>query len=122
MIGLRKVVSLKIYDLPKKNFKVNKSGETSRKYGYSCITTYYVGNEEVFSRKANSEKTIFPRRFDDNRLVEMIINSAENSGELEKSLNSDQNGFMYFGDQGNKIVYYGDRKEELKEKILARRK
>lgn len=122
MIGLRKVVNLKIYDLPKSKVKVNKNGGEPKTFGYSYEIKYYIGNGEIFKTKAHSEKSIVPRKFSDEHLVDMIRSSVDSEEELEKSLNDEGNGFMYFSEQGNKIVYYGDRKEELRDKILARRK
>ena len=124
MIGLRKVVNLKIYDLPKNEVRIKKDGVEPKTFGYSYETKYYIGNGELFRTKAHSEKksSINPRKFNDAHLIEMIKGNVENYEELEKSLNQEGNGFMYFSEQGTKIIYYGERKEELKNKLLARRK
>ena len=123
MIGLRKVVNLKIYDLPKNEVIIKKDGNESKTFGYSYETTYYIGNGELFKTKRNSEKkSLISRRFSDDHLINMIRSNAESAEELDMSLNSDGNGFMYFSEKGTKIVYYGERKEELKNKLLARRK
>ena len=42
--------------------------------------------------------------------------------EIAPILEIDEKGFMYFDENGTKIVYYGEKKEELKHKLLARRK
>ena len=124
MIGLRKVVRLKIYDLPQSEVVVKKNGVEPKTFGYSYEAKYYIGKEEFFRTKTHSEKksSIIPRKFNDTRLVEIIRSSVENEEELEKALNMDGKGFMYFSEQGDRIVYYGDKKEELKDKLLAKRK
>lgn len=124
MIGLRKVVNLKIYDLPKNEVIIKKDGVEPKTFGYSYVTKYYIGNGELFRTKLHSEKksSIIPRKFNDEHLIEMIKGNVENYEELEKSLNQEGNGFMYFSEQGTKIIYYGERKEELKDKLLTRRK
>ena len=124
MIGLRKVVNLKIYDLPQSEAIVKKDGVKPKTFGYSYETKYYIGNGELFRTKAHSEKksSIIKRKFSDEHLADMIISSVDSEEDLERSLNVEGNGFMYFSEQGHKIVYYGERKKELKDKILARRK
>ena len=56
MIGLRKVVNLKIYDLPKNEVRIKKDGVEPKTFGYSYETKYYIGNGEVLKKRANSEK------------------------------------------------------------------
>lgn len=123
MIGLRKVVNLKIYDLPSSKLAVKKGKE--RTFGYSYSTKYYIGNSEVFgTRIVNSEKNsiLSPKKFSDEHLTEMIRSSVTSEEELEKVLEIDENGFMYFDENGTKIIYYGEKKDELRHKLLARRK
>lgn len=124
MIGLRKVVNLKIYDLPRSKVAVKKN-EQERTFGYSYSTKYYIGNSEVFSTgTVNSEKksVLSPRKFSDEHLTEMIRNSVTSEDDLERVLEIDEKGFMYFDENGTKIVYYGEKKDELKHKLLAKRK
>ena len=124
MIGLRKVVNLKIYDLPRSKVAVKKN-EQERTFGYSYSTKYYIGNSEVFSTgTVNSEKksVLSPRKFSDEHLTEMIRSSVTSEDDLERVLETDEKGFMYFDENGTKIVYYGEKKDELKHKLLAKRK
>lgn len=124
MIGLRKVVNLKIYDLPRSKVAVKKN-EQERTFGYSYSTKYYIGNSEVFSTgTVNSEKksVLLPRKFSDEHLTEMIRSSVTSEDDLERVLEIDEKGFMYFDENGTKIVYYGEKKDELKHKLLAKRK
>ena len=124
MIGLRKVVNLKIYDLPKSKVAVKKN-EQERTFGYSYSTKYYIGNSEVFGTgTVNSEKksVLLPRKFSDEHLTEMIRSSVTSEDDLERVLEIDEKGFMYFDENGTKIVYYGEKKDELKHKLLAKRK
>lgn len=121
MIGLRKVVNLKIYDLPKSKAAVKKE----RTFGYSYNTKYYLGKSEIFGTGTiDSEKKsiLSPRKFSDEHLTDMIRSSVTSETDLEKVLEIDEKGFMYFDENGTKIVYYGDKKEELKHKLLTRRK
>ena len=124
MIGLRKVVNLKIYDLPKSKVAVKKN-EQERTFGYSYSTKYYIGNSEVFGTgTVNSEKksVLLPRKFSDEHLTEMIRSSVTSEDDLERVLEIDEKGFMYFDENGTKIIYYGEKKDELKHKLLAKRK
>ena len=124
MIGLRKVVNLKIYDLPRSKVAVKKN-EQERTFGYSYSTKYYIGNSEVFGTgTVNSEKksVLSPRKFSDEHLTEMIRSSVTSEDDLERVLETDEKGFMYFDENGTKIVYYGEKKDELKHKLLAKRK
>lgn len=123
MIGLRKVVNLKIYDLPASKAAVKK--EKERTFGYSYSTKYYIGKSEVFGTgTVNSEKKsiLSPRKFSDEHLTEMIRSSVTSEDDLERVLEIDEKGFMYFDDNGTKIIYYGEKKDELKHKLLAKRK
>ncbi len=124
MIGLRKVVNLKIYDLPQ-NAVIIKKNKEERTFGYSYSTKYYLGNKELFGTSTiSSEKKsqLLPRRFSDRHLTKMIRSAVASEKDLEKSLETDENGFMYFDDNGTKIIYYGDKKEELKDKLIKTRK
>ena len=105
MIGLRKVVNLKIYDLPESEVIVKKDGVEPKTFGYSYETKYYIGNGEFLKKRANSEKrnSLSSRKFNESHLVELIRSCVDSREDLEKSLNVEGNGFMYFSEQGNKI-------------------
>lgn len=121
MIGLRKVVKLTIYDLPKEKIALNKE----KTFGYSYRTRYYIGKEEIFkSRVINHEKRkkLFSKELNDECLSSLIQKIVESPEDLETSFTYDENGLMYFGENGSKIIYYGNRKEELKNKLLSKRK
>ena len=124
MIGLRKVVNLKIYDLPKSKVRVKKDG-LEKTFGYSYKTKYLLGNSEVFSTgtiDSERKNLLSPRKFSDDHLTQMIRSVIDSENDLEKSLDTEGNGFMYFNENGTKIVYYGERKEELRNKLLTKRK
>lgn len=55
MIGLRKVVNLRIYDIPKRTTVVHKVKSEKNAFRYTWRNTYYIGNTKIHrSRRFNN--------------------------------------------------------------------
>lgn len=124
MIGLRKVVKLRIEDIPDKRLKLDKEGSSKKTFHYTWRNRYYIGNYELFKSRVfndTDKKPLFARECDDEYLQNLAQVFMERKKDLEEKIDTTV-GIMYFKDNGSKLYYVGNKKEDLKQKILKKTK
>lgn len=122
MIGLRKVVNLRIYDIPETTVVHKKDDENS--FRYSWKNTYYIGNTKIYkSRRFNntSKKPKILEKCDDEYLKKITDKITKSDNSLEEKLNESEEFICYENDNSS-IMYFGEDIECLKNKILLRSK
>lgn len=147
---LRKVVKLRVYDLPQKKSTINKEESSEIAFGYTWRNRYYIGKEEIHkSASYNSEqKERQPLLFRINGIecnndilrlmVGELIDSEESieeeitdSKRRAKKINdkrkksdsqkAEDEGYIYYvNEDGSLISYFGSHIEEFEEKILRK--
>ena len=116
MIGLRKVVKLKIYDMPKGLAQINKNNNT---YQFYWKNKYYIGNTELFkSRRFDNmvKKPLFKDKCTDNYLDKMISFISSNDKNPDENMITDKE-FLFYAGGDSSIYYFGKDLDNIKKKI-----
>ena len=126
MIGLRKVVELRIYDNLKNNMVINKKKSNNLTYKYRWKNIYFLCNRKVYeSRKYNNndKRPLFLKKYDDNYLDFLLDKATEFDGDLSNEIDSEKGYILYINNlTGSSITYFGNNCESLKSKILTKKK
>ncbi len=126
MIGLRKVVELRIYDNLKNNMVINKEKSNNLTYKYRWKNIYFLCNRKVYeSRKYNNtdKRPLFLKKYDDNYLDFLLDKATEFDGDLSNEIDSEKGYILYINNlTGSSITYFGNNCESLKSKILTKKK
>lgn len=113
MDGLRKVVKLRIFDIPDDNLKVDKNN-----YQYNWKNKYFIGKFELHRtkqyRSENNED-----KYNDNYLDKMINKIVLNDNNIEDNLFVDDDYLIYDGKESS-IYYYGNNVDDIKKKIYKK--
>lgn len=113
MDGLRKVVKLRIFDIPKDNLKVNKNN-----YQYNWKNRYLLGDVELHkSKQFRSEKNI--EKYNDDYLDKMINRITSDDNNIEDNLSINDDYLIYDGKESS-IYYFGDNVDDIKRKIYKK--
>lgn len=149
-MGLRKVVKLRVYDLPQKKSTINKEESSEIAFGYSWRNRYYLGKEEMHKsapyNSENKQKQPLLMRITGQecnnehlrQMVEKLIDSeesieqeiAESNARMKKAQAAQDetgvrrvgaDGYIYYvNEDGSLISYFGSHIEEFEEKILRK--
>ena len=126
MIGLHKVVELKIYNNLKNNMVINKEKSNNLTYKYRWKNIYFLCNRKVYeSRKYNNtdKRPLFLKKYDDNYLDFLLDKATEFDGDLSNEIDSEKGYILYINNlTGSSITYFGNNCESLKSKILTKKK
>lgn len=126
MIGVRKVVELRIYDNLKNNMVINKEKSNNLTYKYRWKNIYFLCNRKVYeSRKYNNtdKRPLFLKKYDDNYLDFLLDKATEFDGDLSNEIDSEKGYILYINNlTGSSITYFGNNCESLKSKILTKKK
>ena len=116
MIGLRKVVKLKIYDMPKGMAQINKNNNT---YQFYWRNKYYIGNTELFkSRRFDNmvKKPLLRNKCKDEYLDKMINYISSNDNNPDDNIVTDKD-FLFYAGGDSSIYYFGKDLDNIKKKI-----
>ena len=122
MIGLRKVVDLRIYDIPKRTTVVHKAKSEENSFRYTWRNTYYLGKTEIHkSRKFNNtnKKPMVPEVCDDEYLVTLADEITKTDSNLEENLNECED-YICYENNDSSITYFGDNINLLKNRVLLK--
>lgn len=122
MIGLRKVVNLRIYDIPKRTTVVHKVKSEKNTFRYTWRNTYYIGNTKIHkSRRFNNtfKKPKFVEECDDEYLRTLVDEITKSDETLEEKLNENKD-YICYENNDSLIYYFGDHIETLKNKVLLK--
>ena len=118
MNGLRKVVKLRVYDVPNEKVKLNKD----KTYYYNWKNKYYVGNFELHKSKQfnnHTKKNLFNKKYDDKYLDKMIDMITAKDNNIEDNILCYDDFLMYAGEESS-IYYFGNNVEDIKKKIIKK--
>ena len=110
MIGLRKVVKLRIVDLPEGEMKLNKDNNN---YHYYWKNRYYIGKLELFKSKRYENN-------DDEYLDRLIDSIVSIDNDYEKNIVK-ENDYLYYANGESSIYYFGNKTNDIKKKILRKK-
>lgn len=119
MIGLRKVVRLRIFDLPECNSELNKDNNA---YNYSWKNKYYIGNTEIHKSKRYDnivKKPLLCNNCDDNYLDKMIDYISSDDENVDSNIVFDDDYLFYDGGESS-IYYCGNNVDKIKKKIYKK--
>ena len=118
MMGLRKVVELRVYDMPS-GMVINKDNNS---YQFYWKNAYYIGNTEIYKSKLYNnitKKPLLCNRCDNDYLNKMIYNIASKDSNPDNNIVEDDELLFYAGGE-SKIYYFGKDKANIKQKIFKR--
>lgn len=149
-MGLRKVVKLRVYDLPQKKSTLNVEESNEIAFGYSWRNRYYLGEEEIHKsapyssenkqkqpllmritgQECNNEhlRQIVGKLIDSEKSIEQEI-AKSNARMMNEQTAQDETGvrrvgadgyIYYVNKDGSLISYFGSHIEEF-EKIILRK-
>ena len=114
MNGLRKVVKLKVYDIPESKLTLN----SGKNFFYNWRNNYYIGNFKLYkSKQFNNFKN--NGKYNDKYLDKMIKKISINDDNKNDNIVLDRD-FLFYTNGESSIYYFGKNRDIIKSKIYKK--